>query len=159
MKTTFRSKLFALLALLLLAFAGAAYATSPESPPGGAVTTERLALAKKYIADVPVEAEVRAAIEQMSNMVAPDQRALYSSLAGGIDYAKLREAAELAVAQIFTDKEIQAMIDFYGSPEGKSIQTKMPQYESKMQPVMEQVLRGFVEKLQANNVMVSQTPQ
>jgi hypothetical protein len=145
----------AILALTILVTgvltANTVLATSTTMP---AVTPERIALAKAYIASVPMEDEIRAAVESMANNIKPEQRVLFRSLADkSIDYNKLRAAAEATTAQMFTDGEIKAMTAFFSTPEGKSIRAKMPAYEQAMTPVMTEVLRDFVVKLQENNVL------
>ena len=152
--TTFRSKLFVLAATALLG-AILGYATSTMASSSTA-SPERLALAKQYIASVPVEDEIKAAIEQMSRSIQADQRVLFRSLADStIDYNKLRTAAETATADIFTESEIKAMIEFFGSEDGKAIRAKLPQYEARIQPVLNDVLQAFVIKLQENNVVLN----
>jgi hypothetical protein len=159
LKTTFRSKL--LLAAALCVLSGAAFATTlttsttTATTAGADIPASRMALAKAYVESVPVEDEVRAAVEQMAQNVKPEQRVLFRELAEkNIDYAKLKNTAVLATAQLFTDDEIKAMTTFFSSPEGKSIRAKMPAYEARMQPVMVDVLQTFALKLQENNVAV-----
>jgi|GEM_PF-2019403 len=150
--TTFRSKFFALAIIAVLAGMGG-YATSVFASSATAPSAERLALAKQYVASVPVESEVKAAVEQLATKVRPEQRVLFRTLADStIDYQRLRTAAELATAESFTDAEIKAMIEFFGSPVGQSIRKKLPAYEAQIQPVLTEVLQKFVMKLQENNV-------
>lgn len=167
--TTFRSN-FLSCALIAVASGAMAFAMSatnvqassdvaiaPQSPApavaAAPVTPERLALAKAYINSVPVEDQVKAAIEDMISRVSADQRVLVRSIAEKtIDYTRLRDAAAQTVAEIFTDAEIKKMTEFFASPEGKSVSAKLPIYEQRMQPVMTDMLRDFVLKLQENKV-------
>lgn len=152
MKTIFRSKYLALAFAALALVAGAGFAAGAYA---SAQSTEKLALAKQYVQTVPVEADIRAAVDEMAAKAQPDQRVLFRSLAdNSIDYGRLRTAAELNAAEIFSEEEIRAMITFFSSPEGKAVRAKMPQYEAKMQPVIMEVLQTFVQKLQENNVVV-----
>lgn len=149
--TTSRSKLF-VLALTAVLGAVLAYATASVAS-SSPYSEERLKLARQYIASVPVEDEVKAAVDALSKNIREDQRVLFRSLAeSSIDYARLRAAAELATAEIFTEDEIKAMIEFFGSDTGKAIRKKLPQYEARIQPVLTEVLHKFVVKLQENNV-------
>lgn len=161
MKTTFRSKILMAAALAAFGFAGLANATSqPATAPAAPQTysAEKLALAKNYIATVPVKDDIKAAVEEMSQHVAPEQRVLFRSLADKtIDYNRLTTAGELATAELFTEDEIKAMTKFFSSPEGMSIRKKMPAYEARMQPVITEVLQAFALKLQENNVSVNLT--
>ncbi|HEY8963682.1 MAG TPA: DUF2059 domain-containing protein [Alphaproteobacteria bacterium] len=143
MTTTFRSKI-ALLAFVTL-FIGT---------PALAADAETMALAKEYVATVPVENEVKMAIEHMAQQVPPEQRVLFKQLGEkSIDYTKLRMASEVAVADTFTKEEIKAMTDFYKSDVGKSVRQKMPNYDKRMEPVMTEVMQQFVLRLQENNVL------
>jgi hypothetical protein len=162
LKTTFRSKL--LIAALFCGITGAAIAaptadpvaTAPAIPVvANATAPYHIALAQAYIDIVPIEDDVKAAVEQMAQRVKQDQRVLFRSLADStIDYAKLKNAAVTQVANQFTDDEIKAMTKFFGSAEGKSIRKKLPTYEASMQPAMFEALQGFVMKLKENNISV-----
>ncbi len=163
LKTTFRSKLSTFALALLVMVLGAvapAFATGTPAAAGTAAapapSAERMALAKKYIDTVPVEAEVKAAVEKLSSSVAPEQRVLYRSIAdSSIDFQRLRSEATTAIAAMFTEDEIKAMTTFFGSPEGKAIRAKMPAYEARMQPVMMELMQAFVMKLQENKIQIT----
>ena len=58
---------------------------------------------------------------------------------------RLEAVSEMALADIFTEKELQAMVDFYASPEGKAIHEKMPQYQERLEPVIQEMLGNAVE--------------
>lgn len=161
--TTFRfkkegcSKLLVLAAVALFAAnIGFATLSMASSSAGINASAERVELARQYIASVPVEDEIKAAIDQMANNIQADQRLLFRSIADkSIDYTKLREAAVKSTAEIFTESEIKAMIDFFGSTDGRAIRAKLPQYEAQIQPVLNEVLQAFVLKLQENNVSLA----
>lgn len=113
-----------------------------------------MALAREYVATVPVENEVKMAIEHMAQQVPAEQRVLFRQLGEkSIDYNRLRSEAEKAVAETFTENEIRAMTEFYKSPEGQAVRAKMPEYDKKMEPVMTSILQEFVKKLQENKVL------
>ena len=142
--TIFRSKIFTvLLAVITLVSVSA-------------LAADKMQLAKEYVATVPVENEVRMAIEHMAQQMPAEQRVLFRQLGEkSIDYNRLRAEAEKAVAETFTESEIKAMTDFYSSPEGQSVRQKMPEYDKRMEPVMTSILQDFVKKLQENNVLPS----
>lgn len=128
----------------------AATAKTPE------ISTERLELAKKYVATVPIEADIKAALEETIVRIPAEQRVLFRSIAEKtIDYGRLRNAAELAAAAQFTAEELKAMTAFYATPEGASIRNKMNKYQQEMAPVVNSVLEGFAKKLQENNIQVN----
>ena len=146
----FRSKL-ALIAVFVLLLSVPVMAQEDAPLP---VTPERLALAKQYVATVPLKAQITKAIEQMSQQVPVEQRVLFKELgAKSIDTDKLAASAAQAVAEVFTDEEIKAMTVFYSSPEGQSVRSKMPLYDQKMQPAMAQAMKDFMVKLQENKVL------
>jgi len=150
--TTFRSK------ILLIAL-GLFFAAPAEAVDSNTYSAEKLALAREYIAIVPVETDIKAVIDQFAAQIAPEQRVLFRSIAdSSIDYTRLRAAAELAVAEVYTEDEIKAMTKFYKSPEGQSVRAKTTQYDQRMQPVITEVMQKFVQKLQENNVVPGGTP-
>ncbi len=170
LKTTFRSKLLAALLVWGLA-AGAAHATSAAAPADAAPAPSaaqqpvisnasdpaHIALAKAYVDNAGMEEDIRAAVEEMSQRISADQRVLFRSLAEkSIDFAKLKSAATIQVANMFTDEEIKAMTKFFSSPEGRAIRKKLPAYETSMQPVVYEVMQGFAMKLKENNIAVAQ---
>lgn len=149
MKTIFRSKLAGLAALVLLSFAAISSARAGEE-----VSTARLALAKQYVAAAPVADEIKAAVNDISKNIQPDQRVLFRTMAEQhIDYARLTAAAELAAANTFTEDELKALVAFASSPEGKSIREKMPLYQKQVQPVITEVLKAFVLKIQDAKIL------
>ncbi len=146
--TTFRFK------LAVLAFC-TAFAVSPvfAADPAPEYSKAQIELAKKYVAAVPVDEDVKSAVEQLSERISPDQRVLFRSLAEkNIDYARLTNAAELAAAKTFSEAELKAMVAFFSTSEGQSARKKMTQYQSLVQPAITEVLQNFVLKVQENNI-------
>jgi len=110
---------------------------------------KRIDIAKKYSEIVPVENEINAAIEQLSLQVPVDRRALMTSiLKRSIKADRLKAVSELALAETFTTAELQALVDFYGTPEGVSVREKMPDYQNKIAPVLEGMIREAVSSYQ-----------
>lgn len=64
--------------------------------------------------------------------------------------AEIRRVAVEGVQKVYTQEEVDAMIAFYGSPTGRSIMAKMPQYmEATMSPmisVMQSKIQAFQQK-------------
>lgn len=54
------------------------------------------------------------------------------------DYEELREMTINSMADNFTVAEINALTDFYSSPEGRSVMEKMPKYMSDTMPFIQQ---------------------
>lgn len=111
--------------------------------------TKRMELAQEYSTLVPVDAEIDKTIEQIALQVPVDQRVLFKSiLARTIKADRLRSASELALVEIFTADELQALVDLYKTPQGRSIKDKMPEYQERLQPVLEQMIRDAAASLQ-----------
>lgn len=64
--------------------------------------------------------------------------------------AEIRRVAVEGVQKVYTQEEVDALIAFYGSPTGRSITVKMPQYlEATMMPivnVMQRKTQAFQQK-------------
>jgi hypothetical protein len=57
-----------------------------------------------------------------------------------IEFEALENASIEAMAEVFTAKELTAMIDFYGSKEGRSVSHKTEDYEKLLQPELIKIL-------------------
>lgn len=69
---------------------------------------------------------------------------------------KIRAVAIEGAQKVYTQEEVDAMIDFYGSPVGRSINAKMPQYlEVTMAPIM-QVMQTETQKFQQQEAIKMQ---
>lgn len=65
--------------------------------------------------------------------------------------AEIRRVAVEGVQKVYTQEEVDAMIAFYGSPVGRSITAKMPQYlEATMNPIMS-VMQSKIQAFQQKN--------
>ena len=112
--------------------------------------SKKLTLAKQYSQAVPVEKEVANAIEGLVVQVPKEDRVLFKSILDRtIDVSRVRSASEMALAELFTVQELEAMIEFYNSPEGQAVREKMPEYESRLEPVLGQMVRTAVESYAA----------
>ena len=76
-----------------------------------------------------------------------DQKFLFSEmLQHEMDWKLVDSANADALARNFTLAEIQAMTDFYGSPEGQAIMSKMGVYMAQLMPVIQrETLRAAEE--------------
>lgn len=136
-----------LVAMMTLAFPfpfGAAQAQDK----GASATTEdagdmnaRLNLAKVMHEIKPARQQIDVAIEMVSKRLPVDQREDFVGRMQKIfDYDKLEELSIKAMAEVFTEKELQKMVDYYGSKEAISADKKMPVYQSVMQPEITKML-------------------
>lgn len=111
---------------------------------------KKLELAKQYSDSVPVAEEVNKSIEQLIVQVPVDQRVLLkSTLQRHIKVDQLKSVSEMALADVFTVKELEALAAFYATPEGKAIKEKMPAYQARLEPVLNQMIRDAVESFDA----------
>ena len=114
--------------------------------------TKRMELAKKYSAEVPVSADIANAIDEMVTQVPVDQRPLFRSiLERSIKAERVETASELALAETFTAAELEKLIEFYATPEGKSIKQKMPKYQEKLQPILQSMVQDAVQSLRTQS--------
>lgn len=121
------------------------------------ISTEKLALAKKYLELDPVEDEIRRGVAATAEGIEADQRVLFRSMADKhIDFARARAAAEVAAASVFTEKELEALIAFFKTPEGQSIRSKMPEYQNQVRPTIAEILKAFIEKIQSTDILQTQ---
>lgn len=111
---------------------------------------KRMELAKEYSKVVPVSTDIANAIDEMVTQVPVDQRPLFRSiLERSIKAERVETSSELALAETFTAAELEKLIEFYSTPEGKSIKTKMPEYQSRLQPILQGMVVEAVQSLQA----------
>jgi len=107
---------------------------------------EKLNLAKQYTQSVSIEDEINKSIEELVVQVPVDKRALLkSTLERNIKIDRLQSVSEMALADVFTLDELKALVAFYETPEGKAIKEKMPLYQSRLEPILGQMIRDAVQ--------------
>lgn len=122
--------------LLCLALAPASLAETRD---------ERLAVATEYndaaLADMDMDAMIRAMWEPLVQQVAPqatdNQRAQVHALYVETFDGRLRDLMKHQpdiMADIYTLEELTALRDFYATPVGRSVMTKLPQIMQAIQP-------------------------
>ena len=98
--------------------------------------TNRAALAKDVLGVQPITKLLDDSIVQFAQSWPDQQRAeAIEMMMGMVDRAALMETAVQAIAETFTVAEMEAMIGFWGSPVGRSIQQKYPQYMAAVMPM------------------------
>jgi len=104
-------------------------------------TAKRLELAGKMHEIWPMRTRMEAVIDNVAENFDEDKRnEIKASLRKAMDYKLLEEESTKAMAGIFTAKELEAMIAFYGSEEGRSISIKTTDYELALRPVMAKMM-------------------
>lgn len=111
---------------------------------------KKLLLAKQYSSTVPLAEEVEKSIDELSVQVPVDKRELLkSTMKRNIKIDQLQSVSEMALADVFTLKELEALVAFYSTDEGRAIKKKMPEYQSRLEPVLLQMIRDGVESYDA----------
>ena len=127
-----------ILAILLLA--------TPAFAQGGAVAPEaipasRLELAQKMHEIWPIRTRMESAIDSIAEGFPEDkQPQIKAAMRKSIKFDQLEEASVKAMAETFTDEELEEMIKFYGSETGRSISAKTGLYEQALRPIMMQMI-------------------
>jgi len=102
---------------------------------------ERLELSRKMHEIWPIRPKIENALEVVSQQVELTRRLEFKSgMRKAIQYDALEEASIDAMADIFTADELKAMINFYGSKEGRSVSFKTTDYEKALIPLMTQMV-------------------
>lgn len=118
--------------LLMAAFAVPAMAQNASADPD---YTKRLDLARQMHDIRPINMQADDLIKGMAERYPEDRReAFIARMTEVFDKQALTEISVKAMADTFTAAELQKMIDFHGSPEGKTIGQKMPVYQALVEP-------------------------
>ena len=101
------------------------------------VSQRQLELAGKMHEIWPIRTRVEAAIDAVAQNFPPEKQAeMKAKMRKNIQFDQLEEESTKAMASIFTEEELQAMIDFYGSDTGRAISAKTSDYELALRPVI-----------------------
>ena len=101
----------------------------------------RRAAAERYLEAVPMKPMVRdMAVQIAGAMPEPERSAFIRAMTESTQIDVLENAAEQAMIRHFTAGEIEALADFYGSEEGRSVMQKMPLYMADVMPAIQQEL-------------------
>ena len=105
----------------------------------------RQAAAERYLAVAPMAGIMNDTIEKTSVNLPEEQREAYIEFM--TEYVRipvLEEAALASMVRHFTVRELNALADFYGSPEGRSAMKKFGAYMADVVPVIQQeILRAM----------------
>ena len=102
----------------------------PVSPPWplAAAADVKRETAAKLVDVMMTERTYQAMIDELTQRVAPPIRKdVHDRLMRAVDYRTLRDHVIESNASIFSEEELAALLAFYGSPTGRSINQKMPQ--------------------------------
>ena len=102
---------------------------------GDPALAERIALARKMHDIKPMAVQIEQAIRQLALRYPEDKQELFiTKMLQVFDRKSLTDISVKAMAETFTAAELEKMIDFHGSPEGKAIGEKMPVYQALVEP-------------------------
>lgn len=102
---------------------------------------ERLELAEKMHDIWPIRPRVESALSVIAETLPEENRlAFKSQMRKNLQFDLLEQESVKAMAATFTKEELEKMIAFYGSPEGRSISAKTQDYEMALQPALTQMM-------------------
>lgn len=115
---------------------------SEEAPaPEPSLAEQRLALARQMHEIWPVRVRVEDALDIIGENIPEENRlAFKAQMRKNIQFDLLEQESIKAMADIFSVKELQKMVEFYGSPEGRAVSAKTDDYERALGPVMTKMM-------------------
>lgn len=97
----------------------------------------RLKLAQDMHDIWPIRTRVESALENISQQIPQQERLSFkSAMRKAIEFDSLETTSIEAMAEVFSKAELEAMIVFYGSKEGRSVSHKITDYERALQPIL-----------------------
>lgn len=102
---------------------------------------ERLKLSKQMHKIWPVRPKIERALDAIAEQIEPQNRMKFkSAMRKAIDFGSVEQGSIEAMADVFTADELKAMIEFYGSKEGRSVSFKTDDYQRALQPILVKML-------------------
>ncbi len=140
-------KFFTLLSLVCtLSFPAIAQETNDKTTSDNTQVTvddyeQRLTLAREMHEIWPTRPKIESVLDNVVQRAPAQERLrIKAALRKAIKFDALDEASIDSMAEIFTIKELQAMISFYGSKEGRSVSFKTDDYEKSLQPILSKMM-------------------
>ncbi len=135
-----------LLSLLIL-FSAVTFASGDTS--GDTPETRHLA-AERYLQVADLPKLLGDMTDQMARTVPEDKRDQFKVLMKKhVRVDVLREAMLAAMVKNFTSRELNALANFYGSPEGRSAMTKIGSYMADLMPAIQAEMRHAIDESRA----------
>lgn len=105
------------------------------------VSENRLALAHEMHQIWPIRTRMEDALDGIVKNFPEEKRAaILAAMRKSINYDLLEQESVKAMAEIFTEDELKAMVAFYSSDAGRSVSAKTNDYEEALRPVMTKML-------------------
>lgn len=115
-------------------------------------TANREAAADRYLNAVSMVAVMQDMIDKTSQRMPLNQRQQFINCMN--DYVRvdtLEEAARASMVRHFTAEELNALADFYGSPEGRSAMKKFGAYMADVMPAVRQEMNRAMRQYQSEH--------
>ena len=98
---------------------------------------ERLELSNKMHEIWPIRQKIESALDNIAENLPQQERLKFkSTMRAAIDFDELKTLSVNTMADIYTKAELEKMVEFYGSKEGRSVSYKTGDYEKALRPVM-----------------------
>lgn len=110
----------------------------------------RQAAAERYLSVVSMESMMKDMIDKTAANLPASQRDEYKAfMTKHVNTAVLERAALASMVRHFTVRELDALTEFYGSPEGRSVMKKFGAYMADITPVLQQEMRRAIQEYSA----------
>lgn len=150
-------RLFFLALILALSLSGQVYAQDEAqiAEPAVAETPvvtddfqQRLTLAKEMHKIRSTKEQVDSAVESISARIPEDQReAFKTNMRSILNYNAIEKISINAMADTFTLKELDAMVEYNKKPEAQSANEKMTEYQGKVGPEIVQMIDKAIMRM------------
>jgi hypothetical protein len=118
------------------------FAAGTPDTPGN-----RQAAAERYLAVAPMDSMMKDMFEKTSENLPAEQRKPYVNfMTKYVRINVLERAVISSMVRHFTVRELNALADFYGSPEGRSTMKKFGAYMADVMPVIQQEMARAIEQ-------------
>lgn len=138
-----------LLLVIILLCVGTQYAIATEIPD---TFGNRQAAAERYLAVAPMDSIWRDMIGKTAENLPESQRKSYVNyMTKYFRIGVLERAVVSSMVRHFTVRELNALADFYGSPEGRSAMNKFGAYMADVMPVIQQEMERAMDEYESTH--------
>lgn len=154
-------RIFSILVLLLLAVCPpAAFAEDAAAPSvqaqDDASYAKRLELARKMHEINPARDQINAAIDQAAESQPEQEReAFKTAMRSVLNFQAIEKISIDAMAEVYTERELQAMVNYYSLPEAKSAGEKQMKYSEKVYPEIIRMLDQAMMRVRTGGTSVA----
>ena len=135
----------------LLAAVCAVFAVSPSSAKAEKPSAEVMDAAKRYEATAPIVDMLRKTADASIERAPEHQKDKLREVFQALDKKKIRGQVLGLMGEHFTAEELDAMAEFYGSPVGRSISQKFPDYMVEANTVIQRaIMQALIEMGRSN---------